>query len=528
MGSKVAGLESRTIALESHLRRWGLRLRLAESLAWGLWGGVAGLGAGLALALAARVWPLLMARLLVGLAGLLALVGVSIGLGVVWLRPRPLHALARTFDRRFGLAERLTTAVEIGAGRLRASPAMAAAQLADALEAAARLDPRAVLPLRASRRPLLALGALAAALALSLWLPNPQESVLLRRAAVRAVVEEQLEELQAVREAAARAEGLTEAERETLLQALEEAIAALEGGSDGGRAELQDAVAALSQAEQALAGLRDPGAAVVRDGLERAAEGMADSTLTRDVGALLTSGDYEGAARALAAYADEEGQLLTREQELELGRELAQAAEALAAGDPDGSTGLTEALAEQLARAAQAIERGDVAEAREAIREAAQRMGEAGERVQRGDAVESALAQLQEGRGRIAQAGGAQTTRGQPPGRGDAGGQVAQPGGQQARPVHHEDAGTGAPYDEVYVPYRFDEEGVGVDVGRQGDEGVSVGDLPVPVPEGGRARVPYREVYAQYADQASAALEGSYIPLGLKQYVRDYFTSLEP
>ena len=112
--------------------------------------------------------------------------------------------------------------------------------------------------------------------------------------------------------------------------------------------------------------------------------------------------------------------------------------------------------------------------------------------------------------------------------------QGGQPGGQQAgdgqqiQPGHHEDAGTSAPYDEVYVPYRFDEQGAGVDVGREGGEGVTVGDVPLPVPEGGRAGVPYREVYANYAEQAGAALEGSYIPLGMKQYVRDYFSSLEP
>jgi hypothetical protein len=80
------------------------------------------------------------------------------------------------------------------------------------------------------------------------------------------------------------------------------------------------------------------------------------------------------------------------------------------------------------------------------------------------------------------------------------------------------------------VPGRFDEEGAGVDVGREdpGGEGVPVGGVPLPAPEEGRAGVPYREVYAEYADQAGAALEGSYIPLGLKQYVRDYFSSLEP
>ncbi|MCP4538201.1 MAG: hypothetical protein GY832_13765, partial [Chloroflexi bacterium] len=41
----------RGVSLKSHLRRWGLRLRLAESLTWGPWGGAAGLGAGLLLAL---------------------------------------------------------------------------------------------------------------------------------------------------------------------------------------------------------------------------------------------------------------------------------------------------------------------------------------------------------------------------------------------------------------------------------------------------------------------------------------------
>jgi len=366
---------------------------LVESLSWGPWGAAVGLGGGLLLALAARLWPLLVTRVLAGLAGLLALAGVAIGLAIVWLRPRSLFRLACIFDRRFGLAERLVTAVEIGDRRLRTTPAMGGAQLADALDAAARVDPHVMLPLRGSRRALLAFGVLTAALTLSLWLPNPQEDVLLQRAAVRAAVEEQIEELEATREEVAGAEGLTEAEREMLLRELEEAIAAL----DEGRAMLEEAVAALSEAEQALAELQDPGAATVQEGLERAAEGMADSELTRDIAESLASGDYQSAAQALTAYASPEGEMLTREEELELARELAAAAEALAESDPD--------LAEQLAQAAEAIERGDMSEAREGIREAAQRMGEAGERVQRQEAVESTLAELQEGREQIAQAG---------------------------------------------------------------------------------------------------------------------------
>ena len=293
-------------------------------------------------------------------------------------------------------------------------------------------------------------------------------------------------------------------------------------------------MAALSEAEQALAELQDPGAAGVRAGLERAAGEMADSELTRDIAESLARGDYEAAAQALAAYSRTDGRPLTREEELDLARQLAQAAEALSAGEPD--------TAGQLAQAAEAIERGDAVEAREAIREAAQRMGEAGERVQRQETVEGTLAQLQEGRDQIAQAAGSEPGAAQSPGQSGAGQGMAQApgqqggqgagqeagGAQQAGPGHHEDAGTGAPYDELYVPGRFDEDGSGVDVGREGADGAPVGDVPVPVPEGAEASVPYREVYVDYAAHAGAALEGSYIPLGLKQYVRDYFSSLEP
>lgn len=526
-----------SVRLHSWISRWGLRLRLAESLAWGPWGAAAGLGIGLLPALAARLWPLTTAPRLAVAALLSTCIGGAVGLGIVWLRPRSPVRLARLFDRRFVLAERLTTALEIASGHLQVAPAMAAAQLADTLRVAGQVAPKTALPLRPSRWALVTLGILAGALALSLWFPNPQEAVLARRAAVRAAVEEQVAELEATREQVAQVEGLTEAERQTLLQALDEAIAALEEG----RASPEEALAALAQAEQALALLQDPGAGGVRAGLERAARRMSDSTLTREIAEALAQGDYQTAAPALAAYSGAKGEMLTREEELELARELAQAAEALAASEP--------ALAEQLAQAAEALERGEIAQARAAIREAARQMGAAGERIERQEAVEGVLAQLQEGRAQIAQASGRQSGAGQMArqgvgeqgsgGAGEQGGGGAgeqgsggageqADGGQQTRPGHHEDSGTGAPYDEVYVPYRLDEQGMPVEIGREGDEGLSAGDTLLPVSESGKATVPYREVYAGYAAKAGAALEGSYIPLGMKQYVRDYFSSLEP
>ncbi len=40
--------------------------------------------------------------------------------------------------------------------------------------------------------------------------------------------------------------------------------------------------------------------------------------------------------------------------------------------------------------------------------------------------------------------------------------------------------------------------------------------------------VPYNQVFGDYRNAASEALSRDYIPLGMKGYIRDYFSSLEP
>lgn len=514
-------IEGSFSVLQGYMRRWARRLRWVESLEWGPWGVAGGLALAGTAALAARLWPILMARDLALLAGVLLLVGAVVALVIVWLRPRTQLHLARIFDQRLSLAERLVTAVEIATGRLRAEPAMADAQLVNTIRAAQRVDARSLLPLRFSRWALLAAGVLALGLVLALVLPNPQESVLLQRDAIRTAMAEQIEELEAVKEQVTEAEGLTETEREALLKELEEAIAGLEEG----RATPEEALAALSEAEQELAKLQDPEAAGLEKGLERAGEQVADSELTQALAEALAKAQYGEAAEALESLGSEIGEGLTPEQELELARQLAEAAEALAEADPE--------LAEQLAQAAESLDAGDIEGAREALRAAAQEMGEAGARVERQETVEEALTELQEGREAIAEASGTMPGGAPRPGgaQGRAGGQSGgqQPGsGQQTRPGHNEDSGSGKPYDDEYDPERIGEEGEGVDIGREGEGGVTVGDVSIPSPEGGRSNVPYREVYGDYADEAGAALERSYIPLGMKQYVRDYFSSLEP
>jgi hypothetical protein len=40
--------------------------------------------------------------------------------------------------------------------------------------------------------------------------------------------------------------------------------------------------------------------------------------------------------------------------------------------------------------------------------------------------------------------------------------------------------------------------------------------------------VPYDQVFGDYRDAAYTALDEGYVPLGLKGYIRDYFSLLEP
>jgi hypothetical protein len=490
---------------------------------------VLGLTLGVLLAGAAHLTPLLWRSQLISITLFAAGLG-ALGSGAyAWLQPHPSAQLAQIFDQRFDLAQRLTTALELASGRLQTTPTMAGAQQDDTFAAAARVDPRAALPLHLPRRALIALTGLTITLALLLWLPNPQEAVLEQRAAVQATLETEAETLEAIQAEIVTNEALTELEREALLATLEEALSALQVPG----VTPEEAVAALSEAERALAPLRDADAQATRRGLERLASELQDAELTRDIADALKAGDYEGAAEALAAFSGEEGEALSRAEELELGQQLAEAAAALQATNPE--------LAQQFNEVAHAIQQGNIDSAREELQAAAEELAAEGAESARQAAVEEALSAIQEGRqavGAVANGNAlsearqnAPQTPGTAPRTGPqpeagAGGTGIQQGPGAAD--HSEDAGTGAPYDELYVPERLGAEGEGVELPHKGDDGVPVGISPGGPPTEGGAHVSYREIFGDYAEEAGAALERDYVPLGMKQYVRDYFSALEP
>jgi hypothetical protein len=61
----------------------------------------------------------------------------------------------------------------------------------------------------------------------------------------------------------------------------------------------------------------------------------------------------------------------------------------------------------------------------------------------------------------------------------------------------------------------------------QGETDVRERENPLPGTPG-NALVPYYQVYYEYLDAANQAMEQAYVPEGLREYVRQYFSQLEP
>ena len=80
----------------------------------------------------------------------------------------------------------------------------------------------------------------------------------------------------------------------------------------------------------------------------------------------------------------------------------------------------------------------------------------------------------------------------------------------------------------LYAPQRLGGTGgPEMELPSGGDPGELLRELPGEPPVG-ESLVPYNQVYAVYRQAAGQALADQRIPLGLRETVRDYFSSLEP
>ena len=293
-----------------------------------------------------------------------------------------------------------------------------------------------------------------------------------------------------LRELADMLDSLSEAERQAFAEALREAADALQNISPEAAQALRDAARSLEQ-----------------DDLDAAREAL-----------------EEAARRLEQAQNRQEATQQLAEQMQEAAQELRQGQQQLREGDQPEETemsgGMPDSDSAPEAGGGSAEEAdGSSPGAGQDDSEAQQPGGQPGEDAQPGDtgAVQSADMGAE-----------AASSVGSQPGQLDQDTTgFADPGQQQ------QDGGPGPgqerEYEAIFAPRRPFMDETDIDIFLESED-----DNPI-ILEGdfeenptGAVNVPYNEVFSDYASAANTALEQGYIPLGLRDVIRDYFTSLAP
>jgi hypothetical protein len=507
--------------LVRHLRRHDAIQRLTQGAAMAL-------ALNLIVAFTARLWPLWYRETLV--STLMWSIGISAALaGVVgrfW--PYPLPAHLRRLDLGLDLADRLTTLWELSQGHITASPTLTQVQREETLRHLRGVAPSEAFPLRPRRRAVMILLALSLLVILSLGVPNPQEVELAYREAQAQARHEALARLEQLEKVLTESPTLTEAQREAALQALNEALTTLRDPATS-EAERQ---LALDRMEQQLAELRSLDHETQAARIARLAEAASASrplsaeeaafTIVNPLTDAIQRGDLDAAAAYLRALTDPEGEALSTEEILALADTFSALADHLQQTDP--------ALAEQFRQIAQEMYTQDAEGARDALQQASDTLSQIDQAYARDRTLEQAQAHVQSAREQLRQAWSERPATSQSPWRpSDAasGAQAEGIGGQgQATGLQrsHEDSGSSAPYAPDDVASRLGDQGDHITLPRSVEQGE---DAQPTLGQSGPARVPYQEVYADYAESAEAQLSQRAYPPGLRAYIQTYFSTLE-
>ncbi len=528
------------------VRSWTRRKKLQTSVAWLALGLMAGLGCALVLALLARMRPLMGLGPLV----LLCLGFILICMAIAWVSPwlrglrTPVLVQARRWDQMFGLGQRVSTALELHGGSLRANEGIKQLQVTNALHVAARIDTKRALPLRIVPRHLIIAGVMAFALLLALFLPNPQYEAMARQEALAAEKEEQAQQIAQLKELIENSSLLSKEAKAEALEALEEAASTL---SDPNSSE-QQTLDAMENAEQKLEEITQESSAQ-NDALEQLGQNLAPDPLTNDLADSLANRNFDQAAQELRDLTNQGSATESAEAQQRMASQLEQMARATAQSDPQ--------LSQQLQQAAQNLREGNTAQAQEQLNQAAEQLQEASQQEQAAGQMEQAANSVNQARQQLNRAAGrpeqgqrqqrgeqapgernADRASGQgQPGEGQGGegeptdaaaeGNGNAQGGSGNQPPtssqHSEDSGTS---NEVYAPQRLS----------GGDEVQLEGKAKAaPNPNGrgqtgatNQSNVPYQQVYASYKKTADDALSNGEVPAELRDYVREYFSGLTP
>jgi hypothetical protein len=503
-------------------------------------------------------------------------------------RPTRMHA-AKQADRRLSLHERMITALELQGPEHRSSP-LVQAQLDDALRHIRGIDAWHAFPLSFPRRHAVRFALLLVLAALAIVVPSPRRDAALRDQAIRRVIASEAARLNKeaveitksgqdltpeqqaavaalqhlakmpVQQATSREEALAK------LSAAEAALRLQQNGTSASTKQALDQAAATLATDQTTASLA---ASIASGDAAKTAQDLAKlaqqaATLTPDerdrlaatlraAGAKAAKADPSvGAALQRAGDAVDNGDTAAQQQAFN------QAASTIAQGQRSiqSQSQVDRALAQIQASQRTISQSGDPGQQGSNTQQA--QNGQSGMPTQAGTAGApgatfgqsgAAATAGASGQGQAGQASGQPDAQSGAPGQGNSQNQGQAQGadsaaGQVAGQTAGQSNGQGQGQGQGQVGGNGQGNGASGRIYNPGNNGLHPEQVNGQQSAAGRTEtdqatgatnpvqnssyVPYTDLYPPYKQQATEAMDGSYIPLNMKDLVRDYFSSLDP
>jgi hypothetical protein len=430
-------------------------------------------------------------------------------------------------------------------------------QRADSIAEAAKIDPHRYLPVHINRGQLRIIFLLLVGNSLIIWRGEAQFQIALREHQFQQAVEQEINQIEEIRDSIASDETLTSVQGQTLLQPLDDAIQAL---SQAGSRE--QAISILTEAKARLEALANPSEQQLTDNLSQLGEGLSqqEGTPLEAFGQQLSNGKLPEASQELERL---DLSQLSADQAQALAAQLEESAQALESSHPP--------LADALAHASESLRSDEIGSASEALRQASEELRQTAGQNAQNQVARSAVNKIAAAEERLIAAGqsasdqsssqtgelsstSVEEARANGESSSQASGSSSQTGGESSgndagrgegdgdsipgsevgsSPIsqdnHPGDSGL-QPYEMIYSPQRL-----GGDAGEllSLPEGSFAGDQMMgqgltSSGENSPPRVPYVDVYQHYAEIYRQALQSGAVPPAFRALVRKYFSSLEP
>lgn len=517
--------------IKRKIRRIRDRLHTASIINCMLIGAAAALCLGIMLVAAARFIPIYNVYLMV-----LKTIGAAVLTAFLYSAFKtPKDAYAALKADSFGLNERTITAFELEGSE----SAFAVLEKRDALKHLNKLDYKKEIPLKPNKRYLVICVLLTAVLALSGFIPNPTAAKAEELHKLKAKIIQQQKKVDKLAEMVKKNPKLSEEQKKELKEKL--SVLSRELKTAGDEKEINKA---LGRTEKKLEYIRDKYAA--DEDLNKIVNAFSKNDMTKALADMIKKGDEKAFKEDIKKLA-EELRKLSSEEKQKLAEELSKLAQEIK-NNPELSEAFV-GLAKKLA----AGELGDISKElgaldhsiselmenqsiRDAISELAQELNNActGESCNKqGSEAPDASGHQGKGNGQ----GNNPNKDGQSGGQGSGAGSGTDMGSEKQIPISSGGSGIGkkdgsikkeGEYEKVFTPETLGGEGENSNLSGKKGTGGRIEQVVTDKSQTVRgSSVPYNQAVGEYKDRAMESMNNSDIPPGMKDIIKEYFTSLE-